>query len=66
MMATNPLAPNPVTNLDGPEVFPPIDDGNRETLEDDFGEPPLIPEEEPEDEVPEEDPDDESLVEDEP
>jgi hypothetical protein len=24
-MATNPLAPNPVTDIDGPEVFPPIE-----------------------------------------
>jgi hypothetical protein len=24
-MSTNPLAPNPVTDLDGPEVFPPIE-----------------------------------------
>jgi hypothetical protein len=58
-MSTNPLAPNPVTDLDGPEVFPPIDSDDRETLEDDYGEPPL----EPGDEVPEEDPDDEPLAE---
>ena len=24
-MSTNPLAPNPTTNIDGPEVFPPIE-----------------------------------------
>jgi hypothetical protein len=63
-MATsgNPLAPDPVTILDGPDVFPPLDDGDIETLEDDYGEPPLGDEQEPEDEVPEEDPDDKPLA----
>ena len=33
-MATsnNPLAPNPVTDLDGPDVFPPIETPNPEDL----------------------------------
>ena len=57
-MATsgNPLAPDPETNLDGPDVFPPLDDGDIETLEEDYGEPPLGDELDPEDDVPEEDP----------
>jgi hypothetical protein len=56
-MATNPLAPDPVTDIDGPEVHQhevPIvniedEDGDRESLEyepeDDHGEPPLVPDE---------------------
>jgi hypothetical protein len=33
-MATsnNPLAPDPVTNIDGPEVFPPIEEPVQEDL----------------------------------
>ena len=69
-MATsdNPFVLSPVIDIDEPEdhqhevPIVNIDDGNRETLEDDYGEPPLGHEEEPEDEVPEEDPDDEPLA----
>ena len=55
-MATNPLAPDPVTNIDGPEVHrhevPIVNieepEEDRESLEyepdDDHGEPPLMPE----------------------
>jgi hypothetical protein len=65
MMATsdNPFVPIPKTEVDKPEdhqhEVPIVNiDGDRETLEDDYGEPPL----KPEDEVPEEDPDDEPLA----
>jgi hypothetical protein len=54
-MSTNPLAPDPVTDIDGPEVHQHevpivnIEDGDRESLEyepeDDHGEPPLVPDE---------------------
>jgi hypothetical protein len=53
-MSTNPLAPDPLTDIDGPALEEP-----------DYNEPIEDPgsEELPEDEVPEEDPDDEPLAE---
>ena len=55
-MSTNPLAPDPLTNIDGP-----TEPDYNEPIEDpDSGE---LPEDEPEDEVPEEDPGDEPLAE---
>ena len=65
-MATsdNPFVPIPRTDTDEPEdhqhdvPIVNVDDGDRKTLEDDYGEPPL----KPEDEVPEEDPEDEPLA----
>jgi hypothetical protein len=59
------VVPNVVTGADEPEdhqhdvPIVNIEDGDQKTLEDDYGAPPL----EPEDEVPEEDPDDEPLAE---
>ena len=50
-MATNPLAPDPLTNIDGPTLEEP-----------DYNEPANGIDDEPEDEVPEEDPDDEPLA----
>jgi hypothetical protein len=73
-MATsnNPLAPDPVTDIDGPGVYPPfqpVEDIDAEHLpgtdsEPDYDEPVEDPNsgELPEDEVPEEDPDDEPLA----
>ena len=77
-MATsnNPLAPNPVTDIDGPGVYPPfepVEDIDAEDLpgsdsEPDYNEPigdpdsGELPKDEPEDEVPQEDPDDEPLA----
>jgi hypothetical protein len=51
-MATNPLAPNPLTDIDGPTLEEP-----------DYNEPANGVDNEPEDEVPEEDPDEEPLAE---
>ena len=53
-MSTNPLAPNPVTNIDGPTLEEPDYNEPANGFDDD-------PEEEPEDLVPEEDPNDEPL-----
>jgi hypothetical protein len=73
-MSTNPLAPDPLTDIDGPGVYPPfepIEPIAAEHLpgtdpEPDYNEPANgiddEPEIEPEDEVPEEDPDDEPLA----
>ena len=58
-MSTNPLAPDPLTDIDGPTLEEPDYNEPANGIDDE-------PEEEPEDEVPEEDPDDEPLVEDEP
>jgi hypothetical protein len=57
-MSTNPLAPDPLTDIDGPTLEEP--DYNEPIEDPDSGE---LPEEEPEDEVPEEDPDEEPLAE---
>jgi hypothetical protein len=81
-MATSnsPLAPDPLTDIDGPGVYPPfepVEDIAAEHLPEtdsapDYNEPiedpdsGELPEDEPEGEVPEEDPDDEPLAEDEP
>ena len=61
------VVPNPVTD-DEPEdhqhevPIVNIDDGDRETLEEDYNKPANGVDDEPEDEVPEEDPDDEPLA----
>ena len=47
-MPTNPLAPNPTTDIDGPDVFPPIEPEPNEDLG--TGVPVGEPEEDPEDE----------------
>jgi hypothetical protein len=60
MMATNPLAPYPLTDGDGPPILEP--DYNEPIEDPDTG---GLPVDEPEDEVPEEDPDDEPLANDE-
>lgn len=69
-MSTNPLAPDPVTDIDGPGVYPtfePVKHIAAEHLpetdsEPDYNEPANGVDDEPEDEVPEEDPDDEPLA----
>jgi hypothetical protein len=73
-MSTNPLAPDPVTDIDGPGVYPsfePIPHLAAEHYpgtdpEPDYNEPANgvddEPGEKPEDEVPEEDPDEEPLA----
>ena len=53
--SNSPLAPDPLTNIDGPALEEP-----------DYNEPANGIDEEPDDEVPEEDPDDEPLGQDEP
>jgi hypothetical protein len=56
-MSTNPLTPDPLTDIDGPTLEEP--DYNEPVEDPDSGE---LPEDEPEDEVPEEDPDAEPLA----
>lgn len=50
-MATsnNPLAPDPMAEVDSPKGLVPLDDGDRETLEYTGDEPAIEPEEYPED-----------------
>jgi len=54
-MSTNRLAPDPLTDIDGPTLEEPDYNEPANGTDDE-------PEEEPEDEVPEEDPDDEPLA----
>ena len=70
-MSTNPLDPNPTTDLDGPGVYPPFEPIEHiaaehfpETdSEPDYNEPANGVDDEPEDEEPEEDLDEEPLAE---
>jgi len=60
-MATNPLAPDPLTDIDGPPLIEPdYNEPARDPYRDpDSGQ---LPQDEPEDEEPEEDSDDEPLA----